>query len=308
MRPLLNGQSKPHRDSRGEVVAWAVGRETLLDYNYPLGYHTSPTKGRENSMAARSDTWNPAQYVKFQAERNAPFFDLMAMVRPRPAMRVADLGCGTGEVTRLLHDHLQARETLGLDSSDAMLAKSTAYAGAGLRFEKGDIAAFSMHRCFDLVFSNAAIHWAPDHEVLLGRLAASLAEGGQLAIQVPANHDHPSHTVAAAVAGEPPFREALGGYVRHSPVLAPEQYATALHRLGFRTQHVRLQVYGHVLSSRDAVVEWVKGTLLTDYEARLSPDLFILFLQRYREHLMTCLEDATPFFYPFKRILFWAQQ
>jgi len=223
-------------------------------------------------------------------------------------MRVVDLGCGTGELTHQLHRELQARETLGVDRSEAMLAKTAAFAGDGLRFEQGDIASFTANPAFDLIFSNAAIQWVPEHELLLGRLAASLADGGQLAVQVPANHDHPSHTIAAAVAGEPPFREALGGYVRHSPVLAVEQYAAVLHRIGFEVQHARLQVYGHLLPSRDEVVEWVKGTLLTDYEARMPADLFQTFLVRFRERLLPCLDDAKPYFYPFKRILFWAQR
>src|SRR5579872_1867050 len=102
-------------------------------------------------MSATPDTWNPAQYEKFQAERNKPYFDLMALVRPRPGMRVADLGCGTGELTRLLHQQMQARETVGIDSSEAMLSRSNAFAGDGLRFEQGDIATFANSRPFDLI-------------------------------------------------------------------------------------------------------------------------------------------------------------
>ncbi len=257
-------------------------------------------------MAATSDAWNPAQYDKFRSERAAPFFDLLALVRPRPGMRVVDLGCGTGELTRRLHHQLQARDTMGIDLSPAMLAKSDAYGGTGLHFRQGDIATFG-ESDYDLIFSNAAIHWVVEHDGLLARLRTALAHGGQLAVQVPANHDHASQTVAADVAAEPPFRQALDGYVRQSPVLAPEQYARVLHRLGFQVQHVRLQVYAHVLPSRADVVEWVQGTLLTDYEARLPPDLFTRFLARYRECLLPRLEAETPFFFPFKRILFWAQ-
>ncbi|HUP50782.1 MAG TPA: methyltransferase domain-containing protein [Thermoanaerobaculia bacterium] len=47
----------------------------------------------------------------------------MALIEARPRMRVVDLGCGTGELTRALHEHLLAEETLGIDSSETMLLK-----------------------------------------------------------------------------------------------------------------------------------------------------------------------------------------
>lgn len=254
------------------------------------------------------DTWNPERYERFHDERSRPFFDLMALVHPRPGMRVVDLGCGTGELTHLLHLHLQAQETVGIDNSDAMLARSVEFAGGSLRFEKGDISLLDAGTRYDLVFSNAALHWVDGHEELLSRLTGVLADGGQIAVQVPANHDHPSHVVAAEVAREQPFRDALGGWVRSSPVLPPEEYARLLYRLGYREQYVRLQVYGHVLAARDDVVDWVRGTMLTAYQARLSAETFDLFLDRYRARLLPRLEDARPYFYPFKRILLWGQR
>jgi trans-aconitate 2-methyltransferase len=252
------------------------------------------------------DKWNPAQYERFRDERSQPFFDLMALVEARPAMRVVDLGCGTGELTRVLHQTLNAGETLGLDASVAMLAKSEAFAGAGLRFEQRDIGEFTADGEFDLIFSNAALHWLQDHEALLGRLTKALKPDGQLTVQVPANDDHPTHVVAAELARQSPFREAMQGYERHWPVLKPEAYAALLYRLGYTKQHVRLQVYGHLLDARDGVIEWVKGTLLTDYEKRMPAELFAEFMEQYRERLFERLEDARPYFYPFKRILFWA--
>jgi trans-aconitate 2-methyltransferase len=252
--------------------------------------------------------WNPEQYGRFRDERAQPFFDLLDLVQPRPGMRVVDLGCGTGELTREMHQRLAARETIGIDNSPAMLAKSAVFAGDGLRFEQGDIGAFTSEGDNDLVFSNAALHWIPEHETLLPRLAVALTPTGQLAVQVPANDDHASHVTAVEVAREALFREALGGHVRQSPVLAPELYATLLHRLGFRDQHVRLQVYAHELESREAVVEWVRGSVLTDYERRLPAELWPRFLERYQERLLPQLEDARPFFYPFKRVLFWGSR
>ena len=250
-----------------------------------------------------TDTWDPAQYERFERERSAPFFDLLNLVEPCPGGRVVDLGCGTGELTRSLHERTEASMTLGIDSSRAMLERSVPHAGGGLSFELGDIAEWAPSEPFDIVFSNAALHWVGDHAALFARLTAALAPGGQLAVQVPANHDHPSHLVAERVAGEEPFREALGGYVRQSPVLEPERYAELLHRLGYGTQHVRLQVYLHVLPEPEAVVDWVKGTLLTDYRRRLPEDAYGAFLARYRALLISELPDERPYPFTFKRIL-----
>ena len=157
------------------------------------------------------DAWRPAQYDRYAAERRQPFFDLLALLSRAPRGRVVDLGCGTGELTALLHERTAARETLGLDSSPAMLAKSAAFARPGLTFATRDIADFGAvaDGAFDLVFSNAALHWVDDHEALFARLAGALSPDGELAIQMPSNHEHPSHVVAAEVAAESPCREAI---------------------------------------------------------------------------------------------------
>src|SRR5438552_610795 len=110
-------------------------------------------------------------------------------------MRIVDLGCGTGELTRALHEKLGAVETLGIDNSASMLAEAPA--ATGLRFEAAAIESFEPDRPFDLVFSNAALHWVADHDALFRRLRNMIADGGQLAVQMPANEHHPSHRIAA---------------------------------------------------------------------------------------------------------------
>ena len=254
------------------------------------------------------DTWNPQQYERFKKERELPFRELLALIRPQAAMRVVDLGCGTGELTRSLHRALQAKQTVGLDSSEAMLERSAAFVEPGLRFEQADLQQLSGHGQYDLVFSHAALQWVPDHPTLLRVIHAALAPGGQLAVQLPANQDFPSHTVAEEIAAEAPFRQALLGPSPHQGVLTPEGYSVALHQAGFGRQHVRLQVFAHLLDSREEVVEWVKGTLLTDYQRRLPAGLFDAFVERYRERLLPRLDPARPYLYPFKRILLWAQK
>jgi len=262
-------------------------------------------------MEPRSgDVWNPDVYGKFRAERARPFHDLLALVGPVDTPAVVDLGCGTGELTRVAHERLGARTTVGVDSSAAMLEKARSHAAPGLSFHAGDLAdpaTWGADGPLDLVLSNAAIHWVVDHESLLARLAGRLAPGGQLAIQVPANEEHPSHAAARDVARMPAHARALGGFVRESPVLAPEAYTRLLHGLGFAEQRVRAEVYAHLLPSPDAVVEWVRGTTLTAYEERLPPDAFARFLYDYRARLLALVPDERPYLFTFRRILVWGR-
>jgi trans-aconitate 2-methyltransferase len=253
-------------------------------------------------------SWNPAQYERFREQRDQPFFDLLGLVQKRPDMRVVDLGCGTGELTRELFRRLGARTTLGIDSSPTMLERARPLAYDGLSFGMADIDTFEWRESYDLVFSNAALQWVPDNAGLLTRLTKALTPGGQLAVQVPANDDHPAYALAAAVAGEEPFLTAQGGFRRESHTLAPERYATLLDRLGYTSQHVRLQVYPHHLASREDMIEWVKGTLLLAYQKQMPADLFPQFVARFRERLFQQVPDTHPVFFPFKRILFWAQR
>ena len=250
-----------------------------------------------------SDVWSPTQYERFRAERAQPYWDLAALVEARPGMLVADLGCGTGELTAELHRKLQARETLGVDSSQAMLAKAPQ--GPGLRFEQQDIATFQPTEKLDLIFSNAALHWVPDHPDLLRRLTGALSPGGQIAVQMPMTDDLITHQTASELARSPEFRRLLGGYVRRTPLLDPIRYSAWLYRLGYARQHVRVVMYTHLLESREEVVEWVRGALLTEYQKRLSPPDWDRFLTRYRQLLLPQLEDERPYFYVNPRILFW---
>jgi trans-aconitate 2-methyltransferase len=260
------------------------------------------------------DTWDPRQYSKFERQREQPFYDLLALVQPGAGMCVVDLGCGTGKLTRVLHGRLGARDTAGIDSSASMLASADAEPKPdGLRFEVGTIEAFAERRLDrgerpDLIFSNAALHWVEDHDSIVPRLAALLADDGQIAFQMPAQHDDVTHVTAVRLADEEPYRSALGGWRKPQPVLTPDAYSRLLYRCGFADPTVRLIVYPHVLEAREAVVDWFKGSLLTEYARHLPPDLFEHFVADYRARLLPRLDAARPFFFPFKRILCWGRR
>jgi len=131
---------------------------------------------------------------------------------------MADLGCGTGELTADAHRVLGARETVGIDRSEAMLEPARALDVDGLTFALGDIAVFAPTEPFDVVISNAALQWIPDHPAVLARWTAALTDHGQLAVQMPTNADHASHRLSAEVAREQPFLDAFGGEPPADPV------------------------------------------------------------------------------------------
>ena len=247
--------------------------------------------------------WDPDRYHKFQAERFAPFDDALRLVSVKPKLRVIDLGCGTGELTRRLSDALPESDVIGVDSSTEMLSRAEAQARPGLRFEQGRIEDVTGE--WDLVFSHAAIQWVDDHEALVPKLLSHARIGGQLVVQLPSNHGHPTHLFIRAIADEEPFRAALGGWVRESPVLSIDRYAELLHEHGGRALTVFEKVYAHELENAAALAEWTSGTALVPYFERLPKALHASFMQRYVARLRE-RHPGSPLFYGFRRTIFSA--
>ena len=248
------------------------------------------------------------QYEKFKNERTQPFFDLLELIEPKPNMRILDLGCGTGELTKIAHEKFAARETIGVDSSETMLEKSKEFANNSLHFMQDDISGLDIEGPFDLILSNAAFQWVDDHEFLLTKFTGLLAPEGQIAIQMSANYDQPSHRLALSMAEKSPFNEELQGYRIPQPVQAPEYYSKMLYKLGFVRQNVFLKAYPYQLTSRDEAVEWVKGTWLTVYKEKLSEASYARLLEEYKAGIKKILPDEKPLFYPFKRSFIWGSR
>lgn len=249
------------------------------------------------------DSWDPARYERFRRERARPLTDLLHLLEPTPGGRAADLGCGNGRYTPLLAERVGAAETVGIDTSARMLADAEAFRGPGIRFVEGDLRDLGGEAGpWDVLFANASLQWVPDHDQLLAHLVDRLAPGGQLAFQVPANFGHASHTVADEVGREfglEPLERSIGA-------LSPQRYAEILWATGLRDLDVSLRIYGIAMEQTADVLEWVAGTLLTRFEARLSPERFEQFRTRYRDVLFDALGDpagTSPYYYAFPRIL-----
>jgi trans-aconitate 2-methyltransferase len=213
-------------------------------------------------------SWDPAQYERYADARLRPASDLIARLHTEPK-EVWDLGSGTGSITRLLAERWPQASVHGLDSSSAMLEKARLI--PGIEWVLADIALWAPRQPADLIFSNAALHWLGDHDELFPRLAAHLAPGGVIAIQMPRNFAEPSHTLLAATATSARWRETVGHLVAPSPVAEPAEY----HRIlspRFTTIDIWETVYLQILQGEDPIAEWARGTAARPYLDALGSD------------------------------------
>jgi trans-aconitate 2-methyltransferase len=148
--------------------------------------------------------WNPDQYQRYAGERSRPFFDLMGRVRTTNPRVIADLGCGPGNLTASLLERWPDARVWGVDSSAQMLQAARMLEKPGrLEFLQADLREWHTPESLDVLVSNAALQWVPDHQSLIPHLAGLIAPNGWLAVQMPGNFDAPSHTILHEVCSSP---------------------------------------------------------------------------------------------------------
>ncbi|MFC9291663.1 trans-aconitate 2-methyltransferase [Streptomyces sp. NPDC057052] len=241
-----------------------------------------------------SPTWDPAQYLRHAGHRARPFADLLARVPDPPGTppRIADLGCGPGNVTTRLTDRWPTARVTGYDNSARMLAEARAHADAHLDFVHADLTTWTPTETYDLIVSNAALHWVPGHLDAFPAWLAGLAPGGTFAFQVPHNTDAPLHALMRDLAGTPRWKSRLGAVPRpRDSVHAPGVYLDHLARLGCETD-VWTTTYHHVLTGEDPVLDWARGTGLRPVLTALAddPEARDAFVTDYRD----LLREAYP--------------
>ncbi|MFF2505204.1 trans-aconitate 2-methyltransferase [Streptomyces sp. NPDC058067] len=218
-----------------------------------------------------SPTWDPQQYLRHADHRTRPFADLLARVQGDPA-RIADLGCGAGNVTALLAERWPKARITGYDNSPQMLEKAAAHATDRLDFAVADAATWTPAEPFDLIVSNALLQWVPGHTDRFPDWLAGLTPGGTFAFQVPGNFDAPSHVLMRELAESARWRDRLGGVLRHGDLVhTPAVYLERLAGLGCQVDAWET-TYLHVLSGEDPVLDWVKGTALRPVLTALAGD------------------------------------
>ena len=226
--------------------------------------------------------WNPTLYRRFEDERTRPAAELLDRVPHDAPARVTDLGCGPGNSTELLVARWPQAEVAGLDTSPAMLEAAAARL-PGCVFTRGDVATWQPAVPPDVVFANAVLQWVPDHATLLPRLAATLAPGGVLAVQMPDNLDEPSHVAMRDTASEAPFATHLSHAAAARTHLPKVDAYYDLLAPGCDVDIWRT-TYHHVMDDAAAIVDWVRATGLRPFldglPEALRPDFLASYTRR----------------------------
>lgn len=250
-------------------------------------------------------SWDPATYLQYGDERARPFVDLVARIGATAPRSVVDLGCGTGNLTALLKRRWPEADVVGVDSSPEMVA--AAEPDSGVRMVVGDLRDWAPGSPVDVLVSNAALQWVPDHLALLPRLVGQVAPGGWFAFQVPGNFSAPSHAVRHRLEQDPrfaPYLEGVTGPDAHDP----EVYLEVLLDLGCEVDAWET-TYLHVLPGDDPVFAWAVGTGARPTLEALPDGP----RQEFEEEFRSALRDAYPStrhgtVLPFRRVFVVARQ
>ncbi|MFC4162486.1 methyltransferase domain-containing protein [Epilithonimonas zeae] len=251
--------------------------------------------------------WNPDVYDQFKQERSAPYFDLIKLVEIESNMSVVDLGCGTGEPTAVLLDLIPNSQIIGIDSSGEMLQKAEQFETKRLQFFKRSVEEqMELDEKFDLIIANASLQWCQNHQELFPKLISKINLEGQLAVQVPSNHNFIVHQLLSVVAEHDFYQKHFNGWKREYSVLNIEDYAKILSDNGGRKINVFEKVYPHIMKDADAVYDWASGTAMIPFVEKLPEELKEQYKQDYKKELRKVFRGS-PVFYPFKRTFIYAQ-
>ncbi len=248
-------------------------------------------------------TWESEQYLRFARERTRPAADLAARIERVNPATVIDLGCGPGNSTAVLRARWPAARLVGLDSSEAMI-ETARRDHPGIEWRQGNIAQWQPAERYDIIFSNAALQWVPDHGSVCGSLVNQLTPDGTLAFQVPDNYDAAPHRLMRELGGSRLWRHRFTLQPREWHVESRSFYYDVLAGHVSRVDLWQTE-YLHVLDGPEAIVEWYKGTGLRPWlDALPTDDDRNAFLTDYTTEIARAFSrqrDGRVLF-PFKRL------
>jgi trans-aconitate 2-methyltransferase len=259
--------------------------------------------------------WDPQLYNHFRGYRAEPFELILARLAPRPHDTVIDLGCGSGENTIELARRVSSGRAVGIDSSAAMIARADEVRAtlepvlrSRLSFVKADFTDLDATQ-YSIVFSNAALQWTSDHRAVLTRWMGALAPGGQLVVQMPANHHETAQTTLLELAQDPEWSAWIGD--RRTPshvVSSPAAYRSILEKLGLIHIDCYFHTFRHPMASPAAVVEFCRATALRPFLDRVPAARHVAFIATLTERLAEAYGTSGPLIFNFRRLFLWGRR
>lgn len=212
--------------------------------------------------------WNSKQYTKFEKERTQPSVDLISRFDISPKT-VLDIGCGPGNSTNRLYERFPSAEIIGIDSSENML-ETARESYPQLKFEKCFVPdGLEKFGKFDLIFSNACLHWIPNHGELLPKLVERLNDGGVLAVQMPLVQTAMFYKMLNSLVFDGRWKKLRAIQNFHN--LMPNETYDILAQCS-KSVTMWETVYYHIVPSHLSVIEWYKGSGLRPYLEMLGDD------------------------------------
>lgn len=252
--------------------------------------------------------WNPEIYNQFKNIRYQPFIDLMGLISDENLINVVDVGCGTGEQTKILSEKFEKTNFLGIDSSSEMLSKSREFENERLKFQQKTIEDFANDNSkWDLIFSNAALQWSDNHSELFPKLFSKLNENGQFAVQMPVQNENKLNQILFQLASEEPFKSELQNWNRPSQVLSMDEYAKMMFENGLSNLTIFTKVYPIIAKDAEELFNFISGSALIPYLERLNENQQEKFSAEFKNRIQQEFQKF-PAIYSFKRILMYGKK
>ena len=253
------------------------------------------------------DEWDPKQYLKFRNERTRPSIDLVSRIGIENPESIIDIGCGPGNSTRILRSKWPNSKIVGVDNSAEMISRAKKDFPGG-RWILTDASRLEENRAYNIIFSNAALQWIPNHKQLMQKLMKLVKPEGVLAVQLPANNRSVLHTSLMAVAQEAKWKEYVTGCDSLLTYHEAEFYYNVLIPFSGVIDMWETTYY-HVLGSHVDMIEWYKSTGMKPFLQRLPCDAYRrefekAILEKCRK--MYPIQKNGDVLYPFRRLFFIA--
>jgi len=232
--------------------------------------------------------WDGEGYHRVATVQEAWGIKLLESIPPGRYQRIVDAGCGSGRMTAHLLRMFPRSLVVGLDRSEEMLSQARRVLKRfrrRLKLVHGDLLTAQPGRNFDLIFSNATLHWVHDHARLFRNLYSWLSAGGRFIAQCGGKGNlRRIEAVMPHLADAAPFRAYFRGFRRPVHYGTPAATRQLLERSGFAQIRARLQRAPTRFTSRAAFKDFLRHVICVPDLSRLpTAELRECYLEAFLE-------------------------